>query len=89
MKIWVDDLREAPEGYRGARSVNEAIRLIEKAELEGEPIEVLDLYVYNLAMGGGGYPLSTAISILKTLVSVILLFLTNLFSKKVRGESII
>ena len=43
MKIWVDDLRSVPEGYRGARSVNEAIRLIEKAELEGEPIEVLDL----------------------------------------------
>ncbi len=43
MKIWVDDLREVPEGYRGAKSVNEAIRLIEKAELEGESIEVLDL----------------------------------------------
>ena len=43
MKIWVDDLRAVPEGYWGARSVNEAIRLIEKAKLEGEPIEVLDL----------------------------------------------
>ncbi len=42
-KFWVDDLREVPEGYRGAKSVNEAIRLIEKAELEGESIEVLDL----------------------------------------------
>lgn len=52
-------------------------------------IEVLDLYVYNLAMGSGGYSLSTAISILKTFVSIILLAVTNLVSKKIRGESLI
>ena len=52
-------------------------------------VEVLDLYVYNLAMGSGGYPLSTAFSILKSLVSVLLLFLVNFASKKLRGESII
>lgn len=52
-------------------------------------IEVLDLYVYNLAMGSGGYSLSTAISILKTFVSIILLFVTNWVSKKIRGESLI
>ena len=33
-----------------------------------EYIQVLDLYVYNLAMGGGGYSLSVAISILKSIV---------------------
>lgn len=38
-----------------------------------ESIQVLDLYVYNLAMGNGGYSLSTAISILKSVVSVLLL----------------
>ncbi len=54
-----------------------------------EYVQVLDLYVYNLAMGSGGYPLSTAFSILKSLVSVLLLFLTNFASKKIRGESII
>ncbi|MCR5460364.1 MAG: ABC transporter permease subunit [Acetatifactor sp.] len=54
-----------------------------------EFVQVLDLYVYNLAMGSGGYPLSTAFSILKSLVSVLLLFLTNFASKKIRGESII
>ena len=50
MKIWVDDLmdqvgsnRKTPEGYGGAHSVNEAIRLIEKAEHDGETVEVLDL----------------------------------------------
>lgn len=52
-------------------------------------IEVLDLYVYNLAMGGGGYPLSTAISMLKSVVSVLLLCATNAISKKIRGEGFI
>ncbi|MBO4732016.1 MAG: sugar ABC transporter permease, partial [Spirochaetaceae bacterium] len=52
-------------------------------------IEVLDLYVYNLAMGSGGYSLSTAISILKSFVSIMLLWATNWASKKIRGESLI
>ena len=52
-------------------------------------IQVLDLYVYNLAMGSGGYSLSTAISILKTVVSLILLVVTNKISKAVRGEGFI
>ena len=54
-----------------------------------EYIQVLDLYVYNLAMGSGGYSLSVAVSILKTIVSIILLTLTNGFSKLVRGEGFI
>ena len=28
MKIWLDDLRVAPDGYETAKSVNEAIDLI-------------------------------------------------------------
>ena len=55
-----------------------------------EYIEVLDLYVYNMATSGTGmYPLSTAISILKSVVSVVLLFVTNSVSKLVRGEGFI
>ncbi|MCI9464721.1 MAG: sugar ABC transporter permease [Lachnospiraceae bacterium] len=54
-----------------------------------ESIQVLDLYVYNLAMGNGGYSLSTAISILKSVVSVLLLCGTNGISKLVRGEGFI
>jgi len=54
-----------------------------------EYIQVLDLYVYNLAMGSGGYPLSTAISMFKSIVSIILLFTTNKISKLVRGEGFI
>ena len=32
MKIWLDDLRVAPDGYETAKSVNEAIDLIERSE---------------------------------------------------------
>ena len=53
-------------------------------------IEVLDLYVYNIATTGrGNYPLSTAISMLKSIVSVVLLFVTNGVSKLVRGEGFV
>lgn len=52
-------------------------------------IQVLDLYVYNMGMGGGGYSLSVAVSMLKSLVSVVLLFIVNGASKKIRGESIL
>lgn len=41
MKIWLDDLREAPEGYILCRSVNEAKRLIEENE-KLTAIEVID-----------------------------------------------
>ncbi len=43
MKIWVDDLRPVPQGYMWAKSVNQAISLVEKAEAENEEVEVLDL----------------------------------------------
>lgn len=52
-------------------------------------IQVLDLYVYNIAMGSGGYSLSTAISMFKSIVSVLLLCATNQISKMVRGEGFV
>ena len=55
-------------------------------------IEVLDLYVYNITIASRGttlYSFATAIGILKTLVSVTLLFTANFASKKLRGESIV
>ncbi len=52
-------------------------------------IQVLDLYVYNLAMGNGGYSLSVAISMFKSVVSIILLCITNGVSKMVRGQGFI
>ena len=54
-----------------------------------EFIQVLDLYVYNMAMGSGGYSVSVAISMLKSLVSVVLLVIVNGASKAIRGESIL
>lgn len=52
-------------------------------------IQVLDLYVYNIGMGQNSLSLATAISMLKSLVSVVLLFSVNWLSKHTRGESII
>lgn len=52
-------------------------------------IQVLDLYVYNIGLGGGSLSLATAISMLKSLVSVVLLIAVNALSKRTRGESII
>lgn len=52
-------------------------------------IQVLDLYVYNVGMTGGSPSLATAIGMLKSIVSVTLLFVVNNVSKKTRGESII
>lgn len=42
MKLWVDDVREAPAGYRWVRTVNEARAAIEAAEAAGEPIDLID-----------------------------------------------
>lgn len=52
-------------------------------------LEVLDLYVYNLGIGNGQIPMSTAIGMFKSVISVVLLFGANTFSKKFRGESIL
>lgn len=52
-------------------------------------IEVLDLYVYNIGMTGGNFAFATAISMLKSIVSVFLLFVANGVSKLFRGETIV
>jgi len=57
--------------------------------VNAKSIEVLDLYVYNLGIGNGQIPMSTAIGMFKSVVSVILLFGANAVSKRLRGESII
>lgn len=52
-------------------------------------IRVLDLYVYQLGIVGGSIPLSTVVSMAKSIISVILLFVANRISKTLRGESIV
>ncbi len=54
-----------------------------------DTIQVLDLYVFNQAMGSGSYSVSTALSMLKSVISVILLCLANGLSKLIRGNSIL
>ncbi len=52
-------------------------------------IEVLDLYVYNIGVANSNYGFATAVSILKSIVSLFLLFFANVLSKLVRGEGVI
>lgn len=58
-------------------------------QVNKDHIEVLDLYVYNIGMLGTNFSLATAVSMLKSIVSVFLLFIANSMSKLFRGESII
>ncbi|WP_460053661.1 ABC transporter permease subunit [Spirochaeta dissipatitropha] len=57
--------------------------------LNKDTIEVLDLYVYNIGINDGRIPLSTVVSMAKSVISVALLFIANRASKIIRGHSII
>ncbi|WP_346347653.1 ABC transporter permease subunit [Thermocaproicibacter melissae] len=54
-----------------------------------EHIEVLDLYVYNLGIGLSSISMATAVGILKSFVSIILLTVVNVISKATRGATIV
>ncbi|QAY60201.1 sugar ABC transporter permease [Microbacterium protaetiae] len=54
-----------------------------------EHIQVLDLYVYNIGITGNSLSMATAIGMLKSVISVILLFTVNTIAKRVRGTSIV
>jgi putative aldouronate transport system permease protein len=57
-----------------------------------ETIEVLDLYVYSVGFGKGstsGIPFATVISMLKSVISMALLFSVNGLSRLLRNESIV
>ena len=43
MKLWIDDVRPAPEGYVWCHSVYRVMKEIAIAELNKETIEVLDM----------------------------------------------
>jgi len=51
-------------------------------------IEVLDLYTYNLGIGSNNISYSTAVGITKSVVGLLLLFIVNFFSGKIREEKI-
>ena len=54
-----------------------------------DKITVLDLYTYRLGLVSGDYSTSTAVGIMKTAVSLTLLFSANALSKKIRGHGIV
>lgn len=56
--------------------------------LNRSQIEVLDLYVYNTSIGGGNFSFGTAVSMLKSVVSLSLLMVANGAAKLIRGTSI-
>ena len=57
--------------------------------LVASKLEVIDVYTYRIGIGTQDYSFSIAVGILKSVVSIILLFSVNSLAKKTRGESII
>lgn len=51
-------------------------------------IEVLDTYIYKIGLQQNNFGFATAMGMLKSLLSVVLLLGANKLSKKIRGESI-
>ena len=54
-----------------------------------EPLEVLDLYTYNLGIGSGQIALSTVVGMGKSIISIVLFFIANTAAKKIRGNGIV
>ena len=65
IKIYVDDVRDIPEGYIGTRSVNQTIELIKEIESHDGSIDVIDL---DHDLGDYAYDGGDAIKILDFLV---------------------
>ncbi|HOJ09522.1 MAG TPA: ABC transporter permease subunit [Clostridiales bacterium] len=57
--------------------------------LVADRIEVLDYFVYRIGILGNDYALATAVGIAKTFLSLTLLLIVNVISKKTRGEYIV
>jgi len=57
--------------------------------LNRSTIEVLDLYVLNQGLNNGYFSFATAVGMMKSVVSVILLAFANWLSKIVRGDSVL
>lgn len=57
--------------------------------LVADKIQVLDYYLYRIGITLQNYPLSTALGITKTFVSIVLLTIANQIAKRTRGQSIL
>lgn len=51
-------------------------------------IDILDTYIYRIGIEGGQYSLATAVSLVKGLVGVVLVYTTHVFSKKMTGSGV-
>lgn len=57
--------------------------------LVSDKIEVLDYYVYKTAWMVNDYSYATLLGMLKSIISIVLLFFVNYLSKRTRGESLV
>jgi putative aldouronate transport system permease protein len=51
-------------------------------------IDILDTYIYRIGIEGGQYSLATAVSLIKGMVGVVLVWVTHVFSKKLTGSGV-
>ncbi|WP_409340532.1 ABC transporter permease [Paenibacillus sp. MBLB4367] len=54
-----------------------------------ETMEVLDMYIYKFGLKLGNFPYATAVGIIKTIVSLLLVIGANWLSKKITGKSLL
>ena len=57
MKLWIDDVRPAPEGYVWRKSVNDAIWILSAFDCEDDEVELIDIDhdAGDYASDGGDY----------------------------------
>lgn len=60
-----------------------------KNPMTADAIEVIDVYVYRIGLINNDYSYGVAIGIMKSIVSIMLLFVANGIAKKVRGTAIV
>ena len=51
-------------------------------------IDILDTYIYRVGIENAQYSIATAVSLIKGVVGVILVYLTHITSKKLTGEGV-
>lgn len=55
MKLWVDDCRPAPEGYKWRKSVNTAKRFIKEMERMNDPFKLAPIEVIDVDHDAGDF----------------------------------
>lgn len=72
----------------GILSVGFEQQLVFYNSLVADRIETIDYYVYRMGIGTGQISYGTAVGIVKSVVSIALLFTVNALSRRIRGESV-